>query len=306
VSGWASQSIRGSLTGPAAHQPIDGFTVIPHSNLSGPATVRPKRILWDCPEPRNIVQYFTERVFPQRLIPMPESEQSIGRKILGFFIKEEEAGTTATGTPASPPPPGGAPAPAVPRPPVSATTPNPAPVNAAAGTIDPKFAQHFADVLAQHNAPGPDYFEFRETLRGLANLGLTEEKQYQAAWASFKALAGTADLSMLTNTANQYVTALSKDREAFGKSVEAAIAERVGGLQNEQKRLQTENESLAKQLLAIQQQIDTNNNRLTAIGGEVTEQSARITQNQQNYEVTFAHFTDQIKGDIAKITQYLK
>ncbi len=237
---------------------------------------------------------------------MPESDQSIGRKILGFFIKGDETGSPAavTGTPAAGTPPAGSPAPVVPRPPTTVSAP--APVSPAPGTIDPKFAQHFADVLAQNNPAGPDYFEFRETLRSLSNLGLTEDKQYQAAWASFKALAGTTDVSTLTNTANQFVAALSKDRDAFGKSVEAAVAERVGGLQNEQKRLQTDNEALAKQLLAIQQQIDANANRLTAIGGEIAEQSAKITQNRQNYDVTFAHFTDQIKGDIAKFTQYLK
>jgi hypothetical protein len=246
------------------------------------------------------------------MMPMPESDQSIGRKILGFFIKDDgsetsAAGSVATGRPAtSAPPTPGAPAAVVPRPPVNAPAHSTAPIGAAPGTIDPKFAQHFADVLAQNNPPGPDYFEFRETLRSLSNLGLTEDKQYQAAWASFKALAGTTDVSTLTNTANQFVAALNKDRDAFGKSVEAAIAERVGGLQNEQKRLQTDNEALAKQLLAIQQQIDANSNRLTAINGEVAEQSAKITQNRQNYDVTFAHFTDQIKGDIAKITQYLK
>ncbi|GAB3643490.1 hypothetical protein [Spirosoma arcticum] len=244
---------------------------------------------------------------------MPESDQSIGRKILGFFIKEDEsetsaAGSVATGKPATGTSPtvGAPPTPVVPRPPVNAPVPGVTPVNVGPGTVDPKFAQHFADVLAQNNPPGPDYFEFRETLRSLSTLGLTEDKQYQAAWASFKALAGTTDVSTLTNTANQFVAALSKDRDAFGKSVEAAIAERVGGLQNEQKRLQTDNEALAKQLLAIQQQIDANSNRLTAINGEVAEQSAKITQNRQNYDATFAHFTDQIKGDIAKITQYLK
>ena len=88
--------------------------------------------------------------------------------------------------------------------------------------------------------------------------------------------------------------------------MEAALAERVGGLQNEQKRLQSENEALARQLVEIQKQIDTNKNRLTAIEGDINEQSAKITQNQQNYESTFAHFLNQIKDDIAKMTQYLK
>ncbi|MVM34286.1 hypothetical protein GO755_29920 [Spirosoma sp. HMF4905] len=231
---------------------------------------------------------------------MPEPDKSIGRKILSFFVKEEEPGV-ATGTqPAQKS--------AAPRPVANTPNPGPAPAipTATSGSIDSKFAEHFATVLAQNNPPGPDYFEFRETLRSLTNLGLPEDKQYQAAWASFKALGGSADMAALTNTANQYIAALNKDRDAFGKSVEAALAERVGGLQNEQKRLQTENEALTKQLAEIQKQIDANTNRLSAIGGEVNEQSAKITQNKQNYDTTFVHFTDQIKGDIAKIGQYLK
>ena len=201
---------------------------------------------------------------------MPEPDKSLGRKILSFFVKEDEPGV-ATGT--APTPTSAAPRP-VTIPPNS--TPAPVVTAASSGSVDPKFAEHFANVLAQNNPPGPDYFEFRETLRSLANLGLPEDKQYQAAWASFKALGGVTDATALTNTANGYIAALNKDREAFGKSVEAALAERVGGLQNEQKRLQSENESLAKQLTEIQKQMDANTNRLAAIGGEITEQSGKI------------------------------
>ena len=234
---------------------------------------------------------------------MPESDQSLGKKILGFFVKPDEdpAPTVAVGSPpaqrGTPRPPDADVRPIQSSP--SGTTP------VTTGSIDDKFAQHFADVLAQNNPPGPDYFEYRETLRSLQNLGLTEEKQYQAAWASFKALSGTTNLNLLTGTANQYITALNKDRDGFGKSVEAALTERVGGLQTEQQQLQRENEALAKQLLDIQKQINANNNRLNAIGGEITEQSAKIEQNRQNYDATFTHFTSQIKADIDKIKQYL-
>lgn len=241
---------------------------------------------------------------------MPDSEPSLGRKILGFFIKEETPAGTASGTPPITPPgtprPAANPAPASPAA-VSVSAPTGSgPAAPPSGTVDPKFAEHFADVLAKNNPPGPDYFEFRETLRSLNTLGLTEDKQFQAAWASFKALSGTADVSTLTYTANQYLAALNKDRDGFNQSVEAALAERVGGLQNEQKRLQSENEALAGQLLAIQKQIDANAGRLNAIGGEINEQSTKITQNRQNYDLTLSHFTNQIKGDIAKINQYLK
>ena len=230
---------------------------------------------------------------------MPESDQSLGKKILGFFVKPDEdpTPTVAVGSPPAQR--------VVPRPADADAQPVRSTTGSTTGSIDDKFAQHFADVLAQNNPPGPDYFEFRETLRSLQNLGLTEDKQYQAAWASFKALSGTTDMNLLTGTANQYITALNKDRDGFSKSVEAALSERVGGLQTEQQQLQRENEALAKQLLEIQKQIDANNNRLNAIGGEITEQSTKIEQNRQNYDATFAHFTGQIKADIDKIKQYL-
>lgn len=239
---------------------------------------------------------------------MAEPDKSLGRKILSFFVKEDEP-VTATGTPPASAP--GSPRPSANSPASGPITPAPTPVanntaTSSAGTIDQKFAEHFANVLAQNNPPGPDYFEFRETLRSLGNLGLPEDKQFQAAWASFKALGGSSDAGILTNTANGYIAALNKDRDGFSKSVEAALAERVGGLQNEEKRLQTENNALAQQLIEIQKQIDANTNRLTAITGEISEQSAKITQNRQNYDATFAHFSDQIKNDIAKMAQYLK
>ncbi len=236
---------------------------------------------------------------------MPEPDKSIGQKILSFFVKEEDPGVAKGTRPA----------------PSAAATPRPAPVPDQSGpvpttavssaatpaeAVDAKFAEHLANVLAQSNPPGPDYFEFRETLRSLSNLGLPEEKQFQAAWASFKALGGPADVNALTSTANAYIAALNKDRDGFSKSVETALTERVGGLQNEQKRLQSENEALAKQLVEIQKQIDANKNRLTAIEGDINEQSAKIAQNRHAYEFTFAHFLNQIKDDIGKMTQYLK
>lgn len=221
---------------------------------------------------------------------MPESD-NLGHKILSFFIKDAEPGPNAPQAAA----------------PAGATgAPQAAPAPLPPGSIDAKFAEHFANVLAKNNLPGPDYFEFREALRGLAGLGLSEEKQFQAAWASFKALGGGADVALLTNTANQYLSTLGADRESFSKSVDAAIGERVGGLEKELTQLQADNETLTRQLADIQQRIVTNTERLKAIGGEIKDQSARLTQNRQNYEATYGHFTQQIKDDIGRIGQYLK
>ena len=232
------------------------------------------------------------------------SAKSFGDKLLSFFVKEDPdaapsgsvpPGTFAPGIPASPAPPGTA---------VSGTSAAPV-AGTVAGSVDTKFVDHFAGVLGKTNLQGPDYFEFREILRNLGNLGLPEDKQFQAAWASFRAMAATGDPGMLATAANQYLAALSTDREAFLKSVEAATAERVGGLLTEQKKLQADNEAIAKQIAELQQRASANTDRLTKIGGEVTEQSAKINQNRANFEATYATFTDQIKADVSKIKTYL-
>ncbi|MEZ0539639.1 hypothetical protein [Fibrella arboris] len=226
------------------------------------------------------------------------TDKSFGDKLLGFFIKEDPAAPNVPASPAAPPrsePQG-----------ISSVA---APAQAAGtvtGSVDTKFIDHFAGVLSKANLQGPDYFEFREILRNLGNLGLPEDKQFQAAWASFKAMASTGDPGMLATAANQYLAALSADRDAFLKSVEVATKERVGGLLDEQKRLQADNEAIAKQIAELQQRATANTDRLSKISGEVSEQSAKINQNKANFETTYATFTDQIKSDVSKIATYLK
>ena len=227
---------------------------------------------------------------------------------MGFFIKEDpnapqgNPGGAATRSGQAPTAPAG--------PSVSSYSP-PAPGGAVGtpagpGSIDTKFVDHFAAVLSKANLQGPDYFEFREILRNLSTLGLPEDKQFQAAWASFKAMAGTADPQTLTVAANQYLTALNTDRDLFLKSVETAIQDRVGGLQAEQKKLQADNDAIGKQMAELQQRLGKNNDRLAQIGGEVVEQSTKINQNKANFEATYTNFTEQIKSDVAKIGSYLK
>ncbi|MBO9638402.1 MAG: hypothetical protein J7576_09555 [Siphonobacter aquaeclarae] len=218
--------------------------------------------------------------------------KSLGKRILGIFFEDATGDTPSpAASPATAPAPGGAPAQAAPAP---------------AGSPDSKFVDHFASVLEKNNLPGQDYFEFRATLKSLGSIGLSEGQQFQAAWASFRALAANTSLEQLKSTAEQYLTILKTDRDAFLKSVDIAVQEKVGSLQNEQKTLEKQAESLTKQIADLQAQIEAGKERLAKINGEIEEQSGKITQNRANYEATFAAFTSQIKEDIDKITQYLR
>jgi hypothetical protein len=226
-----------------------------------------------------------------------EEEKSFGRKLLGFFI-EEDTTHTQTQTTSTPTQAG--------TPPRVQVQQNVAVQNASGtGVVDKKFVDHFVSLLESSNLKGPDYFEYMQALKSLAGLGLSEDKQYQAAWASFKAMGGITDVTVLTNTANQYVGILDNDRQNFLKDVDSAISQKVGGLKNDLKATQDENESIAKQIIDLQNRINSNNEKITKITTDISEQSLKITSNRSNYEITYSSFVEQIKGDIAKISQYL-
>ncbi|MCF2446402.1 hypothetical protein L0657_20760 [Dyadobacter sp. CY345] len=225
---------------------------------------------------------------------MADSEPGIGKKILSLFINESTEPTQVkpvSDTPIEQP-----------KPAPAATVPN------VAGTanVDRKFVEHFVDLLEKANLPGPDYFEFKQALQSMDSLGLGEEKQFQAAWASFKAMGGIKDQAILKTSAEQYLSILSKDRESFLKDVEKAIKERVGSLTDEVKKLEDNNVAYAQEIANLQKKIDDNKNRLGQISGEVAEQSSKLNANRDSFEITYQSFVEQMNSDLNKINQYIK
>ncbi|GHB80937.1 hypothetical protein [Persicitalea jodogahamensis] len=232
---------------------------------------------------------------------MAENEKSLGRKLLSFFIKDPEdirpAPRPSSATKASGP---------IPAQPEIVNKPESAPISATA-EVDRKFVEHFAELLEKANLPGPDYFEFKQSLKSMEGLGLSEEKQFQASWASFKAMAlGITDTSVLTSSANHYGNVLNKDRESFLKDVEKAIDDRIGSLKQESKKLHDNNTSYSQQILDLQKKIDENNGRLDKINDEVQEQTEKINSSRASFDLTYQSMVDQINADIEKINRYLK
>ncbi len=210
---------------------------------------------------------------------MPQSSSTFGRRLLGFFVTEAETKSSK-----------------------SSSTP---PALQQPSAVDPAFIDHFADVLAKANLPGPDYFEFRETLRGLAGLGLPEDKKIQVAWASFKAMSGVTDSAVLRNAAAQYLTIIRQDRDAFMRTADVTLAQRTNALQAEEAQLKADIDAKTRQLADIQARLKDNANRLRQINTELTEESTKIQQNRTNFEAAYETVSSQIAADVEHIKTYL-
>lgn len=234
---------------------------------------------------------------------MSESDKSLGKKILGFFIKEAEVPAKSTTAPPS--------ALSVEKESASNQLP-PLPMSngvensAGTATVDRKFVEHFVDLLEKSNQPGHDYFEFKQALKSMEGLGLDEQKQYLASWASFKAMGGFSDTQSLVESANQYIQVLDKDRVHFLKDVDKAISERVGSLQKDLNNLQENNTAYARQIKELQEKINANNQKISSITNDIQEQSHKLTESRDSYDITYQSFVEQLKADIARIQSYLK
>jgi hypothetical protein len=174
---------------------------------------------------------------------------------------------------------------------------------AAEGVVDRKYLEHFEQLMEQSNIPGTDYFEFTLALKNMAHLGLTEDKLYQATYATFQALGGNAQV--LLDTAQQYIQILRGNQAEFEQQVREKTDHSVGSKSQERDTLITSSQQYAQQILDLQAKIEANNARVAVLNEEITVETARIHHQQRNYQTTLAQFVGKIEADILKIKQHL-
>ncbi|MES2733549.1 MAG: hypothetical protein V4714_17525 [Bacteroidota bacterium] len=215
-------------------------------------------------------------------------------RIMSFFIRDEEPEATPTPKPILPTSSG-----------VSNTPPSNQPVSQTAeGVVDKKYAEHFEKLLEQANFPGPDYFEFAMALKNMANLGLTEDKLYQATYATFQAMGGSTQI--LLHTAQQYMQTLRDNQTDFERQVHAKTDQSVGQKSQERDSLVAANQQFVQQILELQAKIEANNARVALLNDEISVDTAKINNQQNNYQATLALFVGRIEADVIKIKQYLE
>jgi hypothetical protein len=224
---------------------------------------------------------------------MEQSSSGMNR-FVNFFIREEEPSPKPKATPVHPANQG-----------VVNTAPASQVISLAGneGIVDKKYADHFEKLLEQANQPGPDYYEFSLALKNMANLGLTEDKLYQATYATFQAMGGSTQL--LLHTAQQYIQMLRDNQADFERQVQEKTDHSVGQKGQERDSLVAANQQYVQQILDLQARIEANNARVALLNEEISVDAAKIHNQQNNYQATLAQFVGRIENDMSKIKQHL-
>lgn len=162
--------------------------------------------------------------------------------------------------------------------------------------VDNKFKQYFDKLFRESNIPGPDYFEFTKMTEAMH--AITDERsRYTAVFAGLSVQG--LDKQKLLSTADQYVRILETDASNFLSTVETALKEKV-----HQKKIEAEDKN--KRILHLSQEIQVLQEQVLALQQEINENEDKIEASTGGYKIASEQMKQRIQADIQKIKQFIQ
>jgi hypothetical protein len=170
------------------------------------------------------------------------------------------------------------------------------PVTDSPQQVDNKFKQYFDKLFRESNIPGPDYFEFTKMTEAMH--AITDERsRYTAVFAGLSVQG--LDKQKLLSTADQYVRILETDASQFLSTVETALKEKV-----HQKKIEAEDKN--KRILQLSQEIQLLQEQVLALQQEINENEDKIEASTGGYKIASELMKQRIQADIQKIKQFIQ
>jgi len=160
---------------------------------------------------------------------------------------------------------------------------------------DRRFLDYFDTLFSEANIPGPDYYEFARMIAAMQAIA-DERSRYTAAFAGLQVQG--LDKDKLLATAGEYLRVLTADADRFGKTVEAALQEKVHSRSAEAEEKGRRIQALSQEMLELQAQI-------TAMQMEIGEAKEKLEANSNAYAFENERRKRQIQTDIGKINNYI-
>ena len=177
-------------------------------------------------------------------------------------------------------------------------------VNNSEGKVDDKLLGVLAAAIRKANIDGFDYLEYKESIKSLEKMDMSESTRFQSAFAMAKTMG--ANPQRLIQSAEYYLGILDEEGIKFGGVIENQRRAKIGDKGERIKQMEElvqqklhEIERIKKEIEQLNTEIETENNSMA-----VAQQ--KIEQTKMNFESSFQQVYSTIKNDIEKMKSYLK
>lgn len=158
-----------------------------------------------------------------------------------------------------------------------------------------KFRNHFDQLFAAANLPGPDYYEFSKMVEAMRSIP-EEKARFVAAFAGLQ-VQGLRKEQLLA-TAAQYLTMLDDDARNFTATIDTALDEKVKARKKEIAEKQQRKEALKREISDL-------GNEIKVLSNEITASEEKIRNSSAGYEQELTLRKNSIQQNIEKIKQHI-
>ncbi len=191
--------------------------------------------------------------------------------------------------------------------------PQPVVMNADVETPDQAYLDHLYKFMEDQNIPGPDYFEYANTLHEMGQMAgsIPEPSLYQLAYVGLKAQGVTP--TVLVQTASKYIDLFEKHKQEFesylsqeGSAQVNAKTQEIQSLQQANAAAEAKINEITQQIQTLQQQMVLNAQKIAENNTFIQGESQKITIKKTKFEKAYQIVVDKVNGDIQKIQSYVK
>ncbi len=166
-----------------------------------------------------------------------------------------------------------------------------------------EFAEFLNGIYQQGNFPGPDYQEFTDALKEVENEPMDEKSKFTTIFVGFKVQGVTK--SRLLDTGGKYVVQIEDQVKGFNSEIENVLNTEVAGKQAKVNEITNENAEIEKQMIALTEKKNKNNELAQKINSEINEQVSALNIKKASFVAAANDFIATIKTNLEKIKQYL-
>jgi len=180
-------------------------------------------------------------------------------------------------------------------------------------TPDQAYLDHLYKFMEDQNIPGPDYFEFANTLHEMSRMAgaIPEQSLFQLAFVSLKTQGITPEI--LIQTAQKYVVLFEKHKQEFENVLSQEIQKSVNvktqecqSLEQANKQAEVKMAELQQQIQSLQQQMIINAKKVAENNDFIQSEGQKLNIKKSKFEKAYSIVVDKVNGDIQKIQNYIK
>lgn len=162
--------------------------------------------------------------------------------------------------------------------------------------LSPEVKAHFLQLIKGKNLPGPDFYEFSQSLIALAAVP-DEGMRYKAAYDVLSSTAGLT-LDKLKSSIKFYQQLVQTSLNEFGKTFDAEFQKQVTGPRNSINDKRNQLEQLKQQIENLTNEIALTDNRANEAEAALNVQKAKFLEGGQA-------FIEDLGAEDAKINRYI-